>query len=243
MPPKKRAATPPSRKHVKKNKQAQVSIDTFFSSPTKPKSKVTRETSVIDIADSEDEVEDNKASDEKLARRLDQQWADEDRKSTKGKEKAKEEEVIALEDEEESPAVEERPMGVNGSSSSRSRTPKLSSPVKHEVSEDKKELLPTTPNKPLASIFAKPSPNTNNKPGIPQSPSKPKQEGPTTITSVSADSVDPIDFDVDQFLFRPAEVDTSKWPKGRLPYSVLVGVYVQVSSTRSRLLIVRVLTK
>lgn len=52
-----------------------------------------------------------------------------------------------------------------------------------------------------------------------------------------------IDFDVDSLKFRPEDVDVSKWPKGRLPYSVLVGVYVQVASTRSRLTIVRVLTK
>ena len=63
------------------------------------------------------------------------------------------------------------------------------------------------------------------------------------ISSTSTDAVEPIDFDVDAFTFRPEEVDVSKWPKGRLPYSVLVGVYVQVSSTRSRLMIVRVLTK
>ncbi|EIW68887.1 hypothetical protein TREMEDRAFT_31295 [Tremella mesenterica DSM 1558] len=62
------------------------------------------------------------------------------------------------------------------------------------------------------------------------------------ITSAAVEPVEPIDFDVDQFLFRPEEVNVSNWPKGRLPYSVLVGVYVQVSSTRSRLLIVRVLT-
>lgn len=70
-----------------------------------------------------------------------------------------------------------------------------------------------------------------------------KLHGHKEITSTSAEPVEPIDFDVDQFLFRPADIDISRWPKGRLPYSVLVGVYVQVSSTRSRLLIVRVLTK
>jgi DNA ligase-1 len=72
--------------------------------------------------------------------------------------------------------------------------------------------------------------------------SKPLDVKPA-ITSTSADPVEPIDFDTDAFLFRPSAVDTSAWPKGRLPYSVLVGVYVQVSSTRSRLTIVRVLTK
>ena len=63
------------------------------------------------------------------------------------------------------------------------------------------------------------------------------------ISSTSAEAVEPIDFDTDAFLFRPSLIDVSAWPKGRLPYSVLVGVYVQVSSTRSRLTIVRVLTK
>ena len=72
---------------------------------------------------------------------------------------------------------------------------------------------------------------------------KPKGEANGAITSTFTEAVEPIDFDVDGFTFRPEEVDVSKWPKGRLPYSVLVGVYVQVSSTRSRLLIVRVLTK
>jgi DNA ligase-1 len=64
-----------------------------------------------------------------------------------------------------------------------------------------------------------------------------------TITSTTAEPVEALDLDTDAFLFRPERVDTSKWPKGRLPYSILVGVYVQVSSTRSRLVIVRVLTK
>lgn len=65
----------------------------------------------------------------------------------------------------------------------------------------------------------------------------------TQITPASADAVEPIDFDVEAFSFDPTSIDVSNWPKGRLPYSVLVGVYVQVSSTRSRLTITRVLTK
>lgn len=64
-----------------------------------------------------------------------------------------------------------------------------------------------------------------------------------TLTATRAQPVDPIDFDTDSLFFRPALVDISRWPAGRLPYSVLVGVYVQVASTRSRLTIVRVLTK
>jgi hypothetical protein len=51
------------------------------------------------------------------------------------------------------------------------------------------------------------------------------------------------DFDTDPFLFRPDAVDTSHWPAGRLPYEVLVGVYLQVGGTRSRLAIVRIISK
>lgn len=51
------------------------------------------------------------------------------------------------------------------------------------------------------------------------------------------------DFDTDPFLFRPEAVDTSHWPAGRLPYEVLVGVYLQVGGTRSRLAIVRIISK
>ncbi|KAK1927440.1 ATP-dependent DNA ligase [Papiliotrema laurentii] len=99
----------------------------------------------------------------------------------------------------------------------------------------------------MASLFSKPRPVTP-----PRTPPKsgeaeykpivtPTKGG--TITSTTAEPVDAIDFDTDAFLFRPEDIDTSRWPKGRLPYSILVGVYVQVSSTRSRLKIVRVLTK
>lgn len=52
-----------------------------------------------------------------------------------------------------------------------------------------------------------------------------------------------IDWDVDSLVFRPESVDIRKWPAGRLPYEVLVGVYVQVGATRSRLAIVRIITK
>jgi hypothetical protein len=53
----------------------------------------------------------------------------------------------------------------------------------------------------------------------------------------------PLDFDTDPFLFRPQDIDISQWPGGKLPYEVLVGVYLQVGGTRSRLAIVRILTK
>ncbi|TYJ59128.1 hypothetical protein B9479_000117 [Cryptococcus floricola] len=62
------------------------------------------------------------------------------------------------------------------------------------------------------------------------------------IASAAGNSDQPLDFDTDSFVFIPSSIDTSLWPKGRLPYSILVGVYVQVSGTRSRLAIVRILT-
>lgn len=52
-----------------------------------------------------------------------------------------------------------------------------------------------------------------------------------------------VNWDVDSLIFRPEHVDIRKWPGGRLPYEVLVGVYVQVGATRSRLAIVRIITK
>lgn len=70
-------------------------------------------------------------------------------------------------------------------------------------------------------------------------PSKPKAAFPKGPQA----AVEPIDFDTDDLLFRPDDIDISAWPNGKLPYAVLVGVYVQVAATRSRLLIVRVLTK
>lgn len=67
---------------------------------------------------------------------------------------------------------------------------------------------------------------------------------PSSITTcASEDSVQNIDFDRDPFAFDPSRVIATSWPKGRLPYSILVSVYVQLSSTKSRLAIVRILTK
>lgn len=65
-----------------------------------------------------------------------------------------------------------------------------------------------------------------------------------TMTAVPASMTAPaLDFDTDPFLFRPEDVEVSHWPGGRLPYEVLVGVYLQVGGTRSRLAIVRILSK
>jgi hypothetical protein len=54
-----------------------------------------------------------------------------------------------------------------------------------------------------------------------------------------------LDFDVDILTFRPevAAMRMKPWPSGRLPYEMLVGVYVAVGGTRSRLAIIRILTK
>lgn len=86
---------------------------------------------------------------------------------------------------------------------------------------------------PLVSIKDKTVPEAG--------PSRPRN--PFGSKAAPREAAPPIDFDVDSYLFHPEAVDVSLWPKGRLPYSVLVGVYVQVASTRSRLLIVRLLTK
>jgi DNA ligase-1 len=251
MPPKRpaRPTTPPPKKKLKKHaKAAQTSIDSFFASPTKPKtpSKLVargRENSVIDFIDSDEddggagEISAVKVSgtdkgkgkgkevegDEQLARKLAEQWADEFSVKDEPRLSMDEDEIVLLEAPASSP-------GINGSSSSKR-------PANPIPANDKP--------KPVASIFAKPEPSTPKKLHQTIADVKPllSPSKPTAITTSSSESVEPIDFDTDAFLFRPQDVDTSKWPKGRLPYSILVGVYVQVSSTRSRLIIVRVLTK
>jgi len=241
MPSKRQAvpSTPPSTtKKSKKGKPAQASIDSFFSSPTKPKingtPKKEREKSVISFVDSDEEPRTVKKvvqGDEELARKLAKEWA----KGLPEKvDKGKSRNTTPLPDGELHPdiiAVDTpvSPQGIHCSSSSTH----ILQPIKVDHPSPEKEI------KPIASIFAQPkTPSPETKPESPSTPSN-----SAAITSTSADPVDAIDFDVDAFLFRPAGVDVSKWPKGRLPYSVLVGVYVQVSSTRSRLTIVRVLTK
>ena len=235
MPPKRqRPSTPPLTKKKSKGKTAQPSIQSFFSSPSKPKvagdgAKAKRDQSVISISDSDEEVP--KGGDESMAQRLAVEWEKEDEKSAKGKGKAVEEDddIVAVD------SFSTSREGINGSSSSKSALIF----VKEEPRAIKSE-------QPVAAIFAKPQPITP-----PGSPLRSVEDvkpivTPTkggTITSTTAEPVEAIDFDSDAFLFRPESIDTSHWPKGRLPYSILVGVYVQVSSTRSRLLIVRVLTK
>lgn len=69
------------------------------------------------------------------------------------------------------------------------------------------------------------------------------RDEPVLPSSISEGSAQKIDFDRDPFTFDPSRVIATSWPKGRLPYSILVSVYVQLSSTKSRLAIVRILTK
>lgn len=107
------------------------------------------------------------------------------------------------------------------------------------------------PLKPVHPLFAKPLPASPSKPikaetGSASASASVKKEpiaGPSRLRAGPAQPVEPVDFDMDSLLFDPALVDTSGWPGGRLPYSILVGVYCQVAGTRSRIIIVRVLTK
>jgi len=230
MPPKRKAATPPPKK-TSKAKSGQTSINNFFASPSKPKNgdQKKRSTSVISIIDSDDELPPQDVvitggDDEKVARELQEKFDTERKTVSPDKGKGKE---IVEEDVDDDDGIEivmeevhVKKEGINGSSSSKVHPMFAPAPVK----------TPTKPKQEPGTTAVKAEPGTAN-------------GSPAKITTSSAEAVEPVDFDVDQFLFRPSDVDVSKWPKGRLPYSVLVGVYVQVSSTRSRLLIVRVLTK
>jgi hypothetical protein len=232
MPAKRKVTTPPPKKSSK-HKPAQTSIDNFFTSPSKSRNTgLKRETSVISIIDSDDDIILTGGDDEKVARELQERFDTGRAHESKDKGKAKEIEPKLKVDEEDDgielvqEEVHAKKEGINGSSSSKV----------HPMFAPSTSVK--TPTKP------KPDTDTKNQ----QSPQIKLENGngnrsPAKITTSSAEAVEPIDFDVDQFIFRPAEIDCSRWPKGRLPYSVLVGVYVQVSSTRSRLLIVRVLTK
>ncbi|OCF32387.1 DNA ligase 1 [Kwoniella heveanensis BCC8398] len=261
MAPKRQArpSTPPPKKKVKKVHQTQPSIQSFFASPSKANKhtngvKTDNVKAVISIDDSDDD-DDAPVSVKDEPRRLEEQLRAVAVKVDKGKGRAAD--TSSLEEEEDDEIVPLNPPysaapGINGSCSSTHRLPPVkhepASTVKNEFTEDVEATSkPSTETKPIAALFAPrklrtPSPPLqpavkNEKKPLLISPSK-----PATITSVSAEPVEPINFDTDAFLFRPVEIDTSKWPKGRLPYSILVGVYVQVSSTRSRLTIVRVLT-
>jgi DNA ligase-1 len=232
MPPKRKAATPPPKK-TGKAKVGQTSIDNFFSSPSKQRNGngngqiPKRETSVISIADSDDDLPLSATADETIARELQDRYDVEVLSKDKGK--AKLLELADADDEDDGieiiqEEVNVKQEGINGSSSSKVHP--MFAPAPSRVKTPPKDIKPKLESSP---------PLVEVKPELKGSPAK--------ITTNSAEAVEPIDFNVDQFIFRPGDVDVSRWPKGRLPYSVLVGVYVQVSSTRSRLLIVRVLTK
>jgi len=262
MPPKRqKQVTPPpnGKKRKVKAKTAQSSIDTFFTSPSKPKptgAKREREQSVISIGDSDDEDAGDsttkqvngtsRESDEAMAKRLAAEWATAEQPKSPLKDKGKGRAPSVDEESEDGIVAVDAPStkapGINGSSSSSHRLPPAVPPS-----------LSPKKVKPIADVKAE----TKVHPMFARRPTTPPKSTPHpdditpivtptrggTITSTTAEPVEAIDFDADAFLFRPEDVDTSKWPKGRLPYSILVGVYVQVSSTRSRLLIVRVLTK
>ncbi|WVR03929.1 hypothetical protein IAU60_000928 [Kwoniella sp. DSM 27419] len=266
MAPKRQArpSTPPPKKKAKKAGQtAQSSIDSFFTSPSKPKPAgksagggksngsqlgSQRNSSVISIVDSDDDSPRILPDQDDEIKTIPTYAAGEPAQVDKGKGRATPEpQRVVGDDEDDVVSVDppySDPPGINGSCSSNHRL----APSRAAANGDKAHK---SGSKPLAPMFApKPVPRTPSprrssppddkadvKPTLPTTPVK-----STTITSVSAEPVEPIDFDTDAFLFRPSDVDTSKWPKGRLPYSILVGVYVQVSSTRSRLTIVRVLT-
>ncbi|WVQ78765.1 hypothetical protein IAT38_000856 [Cryptococcus sp. DSM 104549] len=254
MAPTKRAgrqSTPPPKKKTKRSNgpsaPAQTSIASFFASPSKPKPPATtsaRNNGVITIDDSDEEVvretsvDGGADADEVLARKLAAEWAKEDgaggsvavvksasaaSPADKGKGKAAPIETITIEDDgnedDDVQAVDAPHVVINGSSSSSHTLPRAK---------------PVKPANAVNAVKAE----QDIKPAFP-SPSKGKAPA---ITSTAAESVAPIDFDMDPFVFSPAEIDASQWPKGRLPYSILVGVYVQVSSTRSRLAIIRILT-
>jgi DNA ligase-1 len=263
MPPKRKAATPPPKKSSK-TKVGQTSIDNFFSSPSKQARhqanghgdgkdhanhadskniSLARSNSVISIVDSESEDEKSQAADEKVARDLQAQFDNEPEFEVverKDKGKSRESEPLGagpLDEDDGIEIVKEevnvKEEGVNGSSSS-----KLHPMFGRRTS-------PSPPSPSLSRVNVKAEARDRKVSPINEISVKSETAtiSPAKITTTSAEPVKPIDFDVDQFIFRPGEIDISRWPKGRLPYSVLVGVYVQVSSTRSRLLIVRVLTK
>lgn len=207
-----------------KGKAVQASISTFLS----PSKRAKRDTSVVVLTDSDDDIVEiveakeqvtngdssqpqakdaETESDEAMARRLAAEWAAE--------------EQSAEAEEESAPATAE---------------------LKADVKEE-----PEPPLKPVHPMFARPPPASPTKHvrSVSDQPAAKNEPvpGPSRPRAPPAQPVDPVDFDMDSLLFQPSSIDTSGWPDGRLPYSILVGVYCQVAATRSRIIIVRVLTK
>ncbi|KAL8276285.1 hypothetical protein RQP46_011313 [Phenoliferia psychrophenolica] len=113
-----------------------------------------------------------------------------------------------------------------------------------------------TPSAPTASTSALPIPSPSptptkpppdTKPTLPSaSPSKglaffPGLSGSTPASTTS--SRPPKSLNCSIFTFTPTtDVETSHWPKGRVPFAVLTDAFVEISATKSRLIILRVLT-
>lgn len=122
--------------------------------------------------------------------------------------------------------------------------------------EDKNDGSPAADKSPSPIREVKPgdrdlkpsfSPSTppNKKVMLLQSPARPFPSTSTSESSKTTKVINGAEFnwDVDSHLFDLESGCTSGWVGGKLPYEVLVGVYVQVGGTRSRLAIVRILTK
>lgn len=261
----------PTKKIKKSNGSSnQQTLNAFFTSPSKSAKKANGNSKddVIDIVSSDDEPAPEQClrtaknqrelqieADEEMARRLARDGSleetnsisgngliSEGARSEKGKQKAVQisEEPTEPSNDDDFEIMEPEPR-----------------PDPDAPSSSKVKLEPLKPNKkpktPLASIFDKPilprpllpsekpvEPKIDTKPNI--FGIKPKAAFPATVP------IEPFVFDVDAFKFDPhdpavVEKVNKQWPGGRLPYAVLVGIYVQVSATRSRLLIVRLLTK
>lgn len=178
---------------------------------------------VVAVDDDEVEVvEVTKAeSDGALARRLAAEWAAED---GPGQKKADIPEAKDGKDESKLEPADIKP------ATKPDAKPNTTARKLHPMFARAQEAGPSRPREKPAQLGSKPDID------------RPKDRKPT-LTATRAQRVEPIDFDSDSLLFRPKAVDISLWPAGRLPYSVLVGVYAQVAGTRSRLTIVRVLTK
>lgn len=268
MAPKRPAQSSP-KTPTKKVKKAngtvnQQTINSFFASPSNSKKpKGTSKNDVINIDSSDDEpgvtsplstkkeLQSQIEADEELARRLAREGSTEGQTKTedasesiigsridKGKGKALETSVVPIEEDDEFEIMDPHAkLDPDAPSSSK---------VKLEPSRPSK-----SPKGPLASIFNKPAlpsvPAMTPKPDI-KSDIKPAFPGKASAALASSVSIETFDFDIDAFKFDPkdpavVERVTKQWPGGRLPYAVLVGIYVQVSGTKSRLLIVRLLTK
>ncbi len=208
-------------KRPPKSPAKQRTIASFFSPPAKRKAEV------IEVSDSDDDV----VLVEKRPRVNGRTGED------KGKGKAAVVDEVAEEKQETDEELARR-------LAAEWEAEDISREVKDEAEAEAKHPQPPSPPR-LHPMFARaqeagPSRPREMQPGS----SEPKvKERKPTLTATRPQPVDPIDFDSDSLLFRPAAVDISRWPAGRLPYSVIVGVYVQVAGTRSRLTIVRVLTK